>query len=241
MTGVQTCALPIYLRQRREERPEYDPDDYPEPEPRRTAPKEPAPARRKNAAIDIPVDDGPLLSKKPTTPVSTVRKKSFFDKVAGVAVPGREDKPVLEEEPPEYEDVAELRPMKEPPRTPKPSPVAPPPDMGELTAPPAPTPLRAETPPPPVVREDPVPPPVIREPAPPKRSKEEEREQVREEVAREIEAGMEQDAPAYRYPPVTLLNQGGGGSASAAEGELHANQQRLQDALQSFGDRKSVV
>ncbi len=242
------CALRLtpadildYLHQRREERPEYDPDDYPEPEPRRTAPKEPAPARRKNAAIDIPVDDGPLLSKKPTTPVSTVRKKSFFDKVAGVAVPGREDKPVLEEEPPEYEDVAELRPMKEPPRTPKPSPAAPPPDMGELTAPPAPTPLRAETPPPPVVREDPVPPPVIREPAPPKRSKEEEREQVREEVAREIEAGMEQDAPAYRYPPVTLLNQGGGGSASAAEGELHANQQRLQDALQSFGVSARIV
>lgn len=125
------CALRLtpadvldYLKQRREQRAEYDPDDYPEPEerPRRPARVEPEPAaRRKNAAIDIPVDDGPLLAQRPTTPVTTVRKKSFFDKVAGVALPGQGDRPPsLEEEPPEYEDVAELRPMKEPPRTPRP-------------------------------------------------------------------------------------------------------------------------
>ncbi|MCI9551168.1 MAG: DNA translocase FtsK [Oscillospiraceae bacterium] len=246
------CALRLtpadvldYLKQRREQRAEYDPDDYPEPEerPRRPARAEPEPAaRRKNAAIDIPVDDGPLLAQRPTTPVTTVRKKSFFDKVAGVALPGQGDRPPsLEEEPPEYEDVAELRPMKEPPRTPRPSPVAPPPAMDDLVAPAAPTPIREEAPSAPAAQEDPVPPPVIREPAPQKRSKEEEQAQVREEMAREIEAGMEQDSPAYRYPPVTLLNQGGGGNASAAEGELHANQQRLQDALQSFGVSARIV
>jgi len=246
------CALRLtpadvldYLKQRREQRAEYDPDDYPEPEerPRRPARVEPEPAaRRKNAAIDIPVDDGPLLAQRPTTPVTTVRKKSFFDKVAGVALPGQGDRPPsLEEEPPEYEDVAELRPMKEPPRTPRPSPVAPPPAMDDLVAPAAPTPIREEAPSAPAAQEDPVPPPVIREPAPQKRSKEEEQAQVREEMAREIEAGMEQDSPAYRYPPVTLLNQGGGGNASAAEGELHANQQRLQDALQSFGVSARIV
>ena len=60
-------------------------------------------------------------------------------------------------------------------------------------------------------------------------------------MAREIEAGMEQDPPAYRYPPVTLLNEGGGGNAAAADGELHANQQRLQDALQSFGVSARIV
>ena len=247
------CALRLtpadildYLQDRREQRPEYDPDDYPEPEerPRRPARKEPepAPARRRSAAIDIPVDDGPLLAKKPTTPVTTVRKKSFFDKVAGVALPGQGDRPpAVEEEPPEYEDVAELRPMKEPPRTPKPSPVAPPPAMDDLIPPAAPTPLRTEPAAPPAAREEPVPPPVIREPAPQKLSKEEEQAQVREEMAREIEAGMEQDPPAYRYPPVTLLNQGGGGNAAAADGELHANQQRLQDALQSFGVSARIV
>ena len=254
-TAAALCALRLtpadildYFRERREQRPEYDPDDYPEPEerPRRPVRKEPepAPARRKNAAIDIPVDDGPLLSKKPTAPVTTVRRKSFFDKVAGVVPPGQGDSPpAVEEEPPEYEDVAELRPMREPPRTPRPSPVAPPPAMDDLVAPAAPTPLRTEAPTAPAVQEDPVPPPVIREPAPvsQKLSKEEEQAQVREEMAREIEAGMEQDAPAYRYPPVSLLNQGGGGSASAAEGELHANQQRLQDALQSFGVSARIV
>ena len=52
---------------------------------------------------------------------------------------------------------------------------------------------------------------------------------------------MEQDPPAYRYPPVTLLNEGGGGNAAAADGELHANQQRLQDALQSFGVSARIV
>ena len=255
------CALRLgpgdildYVREQREKRPAYDPEDYPEPEPRKPARREPEPAppRRKNAAIDIPVDDGPLLAKKPTTPVTTVRKKSFFDKVAGVAPPGQEGKPAFEEEPPEYEDVAELRPMREPPRAPKPGPAAPPPSAADELPPPAPTPLRdGLTPPPvsheepvppaPVVREDPVPPPVIREPAPQKLSKEEERAQVQAELAREIEAGMEQDSPAYRYPPVSLLNEGRGGSAAAADGELHANQQRLQDALQSFGVSAHIV
>ena len=247
------CALRLtpadildYLQDRREQRPEYDPDDYPEPEerPRRPARKEPkpAPARRRSAAIDIPVDDGPLLAKKPTTPVTTVRKKSIYDKVAGVALPGQGDRPpAVEGEPPEYENVAELRPMKEPPRTPKPSPVAPPPAMDDLIPPAAPIPLRTEPAAPPAAREEPVPPPVIREPAPQKLSKEEEQAQVREEMAREIEAGMEQDPPAYRYPPVTLLNEGGGGNAAAADGELHANQQRLQDALQSFGVSARIV
>ena len=259
------CALRLtpadvldYFREQRDQRPEYDPDDYPEPEkrPRKPARKEPEPvpaSRRKSAAIDIPVDDGPLLNKKPTTPVTTVRPKSFFDKVAGVAAPGQRDKPFVEEEAPEYEDVPELRPMKEPPRTPKPGPAAPPPaTVDDLLPPPAPIPLREEPSPAPVareepapspvVREDPVPPPVIREPAaPPKRSKEEERTQVQQEMAREIEAGMEQDTPAYRYPPVSLLNEGGGGSTAAADNELHANQQRLQDALQSFGVSARIV
>ena len=255
------CALRLgprdivdYVREQREKRPVYDPEDYPERPPRKPARREPepAPSRRKNAAIDIPVDDGPLLSKKPTTPVTTVRKKSFFDKVAGVTPPGQESKPAFEEGAPEYEDVAELHPMREPPRTPKPGPATPPPSAADELPPPAPTPLRDGLTPPPVVREeaappapavreDPVPPPVIREPAPQKLSKEEERAQVQAEMAREIEAGMEQDTPAYRYPPVSLLNEGRAGSAAAAEGELYANQQRLQDALVSFGVSAHIV
>ena len=235
------CALRLtpadvldYLRERRDNRLEYDPEDYPEPEPRRSPRKAPEPApRRKSAAIDIPVDDGPLLAKKPTAPVTTVRRKSFFDKVAGVGAPGQADVPRREEEPPEYEDVPELRPMGEPARgsTPKSTPA--------VEEPPA--PVEEEPAPPPPAREDPVPPPVIREPAPAKLSKEEERAQVQAEMAREIEAGMEQDAPAYRYPPVSLLNESQAGSAAAADGELRANQQRLQDALASFGVSARIV
>ncbi len=240
IAAAALCALRLtpsdildYLQERRESRVEYDPEDYPEPPPRRPAQREqPAESARRRGAIDIPVDDGPLLAKKPTEPVATVRKKSLFDKVAGAVAPGREERPVLEEVPPEYEDVPELRPMKEPPRTPRPEPAAPAPErVDDLIPPPAPTPLRDE----------PVPPPVIREPAPPKRSKEEERAQVQEEMAREIEAGMELDASVYRYPPVSLLNEGRGGGTGAAEGELHANQQRLQDALQSFGVSARIV
>ncbi len=248
------CALRLtpsqildYLREQRERRPEYDPEDYPERErpqkPPRREPEPPPSPRKKPAAIDIPVDDGPALAKQPTTPVTTVRKKSFFDKVAGVVVPGQKERPaVLEEEPPEYEDVPELHPLREPSRVPRPTPAAPSP-MGtdELLAPPAPTPIPADPAPTPEPEPDPVPPPVIREPAVPKLSKEEERELAREEVAREIQAGMEQDPPAYRYPPVTLLNQGGGGGSANLDGELHANQHRLQDALTSFGVSARIV
>lgn len=268
------CALRLtptdildYIREQRENRPEYDPDDYPEPEerPRRTKQREPEPApprRSRSSAIDIPVDDGPLLAKKPTTPVTTVRPKSFFDKVPGVAAPGRRDKPqpIGEEEPPQYEDVVELRPMKEPPRTPRPEPVAPPSaKVDDLAPPPPPTPIRAEPEPesvpvvreeppapsveePPIVQKDPVPPPVIREPAAPqKQSKEAEKAQIQDEVAREIEAGMEKDVPAYRYPPVTLLNENQGGNTGAADSVLYANQQRLQNALESFGVSARIV
>ena len=70
------CALRLtpadildYLQDRREQRPEYDPDDYPEPEerPRRHARKEPEPAsaRRRSAAIDIPWTTAPCWQKSP--------------------------------------------------------------------------------------------------------------------------------------------------------------------------------
>ncbi len=264
MVAAALCALRLtpgdvleLLRERREGRVEYDPDDYPEPEPRPQKParREPEPAPkskgRRSAAIDIPVDDGPLGAVKPAAPVETVRRKSLFDKVPGAAAPGGKGRPqpILEEEPPEYEDVPELRPMKEPSRVPRPAPVAPPPAADDMLPPPAPAPMTQgpagdaagpEPEPQPQPQPEPVPPPVVREPAVPKRSKEEERTQLQEEMAREIEAGMGQDIPAYRYPPVSLLNEGAGAGAAAA-GELQANQQRLQDALQSFGVDAHIV
>ena len=245
------CALRLtpgdvmdYFRERKENRQEYDPDDYRPEQPEEqtdAGQRTSGTSRRRPTAIDIPVDDGPVLAKKPTAPVTTVRKKSLFDKVAGVPVPGgRESGPVLEEDEPEYEDVPELTPMRGPIGTRRPGRAA------EDDAVPPYAPAMEEQEPvqetPPAARQpDPVPPPVIREPAPVKLSREEERVKVQEEMAREIEAGMEQEAGSYRYPPLSLLNEGGGVDAAAANDELQANQQRLQDALQSFGVSARIV
>lgn len=68
-----------------------------------------------------------------------------------------------------------------------------------------------------------------------------EAQQAHAQVAQEIEAGMGQgNAGAYRYPPVSLLTEGTG-MAAAAAGELQTNQQRLQDALVSFGVDAHIV
>src|SRR5699024_8535911 len=112
--------------------------------------------------------------------------------------------PQMEPEPPEYEDVPELKPVAEP------------------------------------VRGGQTPPPVVREPAVEKVTRQ-EAQQAQEEVAREIQEGMDQESVVYRYPPISLLREGGGGPGSAAAGELQANQQRLQDTLVSFDVDARVV
>ena len=53
-------------------------------------------------------------------------------------------------------------------------------------------------------------------------------------VAQEIEAG-EGEKPAYRYPPITLLEQGHGGNPQQAGAELRNNSRRLSETLASFG------
>ena len=204
-------------RERRESRAAYSQEEAPgevtvpkpvmEPHVRASQPRRPD--------IDVPVDDGPLTAKAPTKPVTTIRKKKLFDKVAGVAAPDE----VLtgkssvrgEAQPPEYEDVPEIKPMT---------------DGAIMPVSPA--------------REAAMPPPVVREPAVEKISRQ-EAQQAHAEVAREIEAGMEQEPQAYRYPPISLLHEGGGTSGAAAAGELQANQQRLQDTLVSFDVDARVV
>ena len=165
-------------------------------------------------AIDIPVDDAPVTAKAPTKPVTTIRKKKLFDKVAGVAAPDEVLTGKLsvrgEAQPPEYEDVPELAPIVDSSASGKER-------DGAL-----------------------IPPPVVREPAVEKVSRQ-EAQQAHAEVAREIEAGMEQEPQAYRYPPISLLHEGGGTSGAAAAGELQANQQRLQDTLVSFDVDARVV
>ena len=200
------------LRERAANRPKYEPE--PEKPERQEKGAEPLPAKgRKGAAIDIPVDGNPT-AKEPTVPVTTVRKKRLFDKVAGVASPDQvlsgEVKPAMEETAPEYETAPELSPVTDSGFVDliDPVPVSPEPE-----APPA--------------------PPIVREPALGKVTKQ-EAEEAQDQVAREIEQSMEREPQIYRYPPISLLNEGRASVGSAAD-ELRANQQRLQDTLVSFG------
>lgn len=58
---------------------------------------------------------------------------------------------------------------------------------------------------------------------------------AREEVTREIEGGAQPQPPAYQYPPITLLKEGGMTNAAEAGAELRNNSRRLAQTLTSFG------
>ena len=59
---------------------------------------------------------------------------------------------------------------------------------------------------------------------------------AREEVTREIETGGDQpEPPAYQYPPIALLKEGGMTNAAEAGAELRNNSRRLAQTLTSFG------
>ena len=78
-------------------------------------------------------------------------------------------------------------------------------------------------------------PEIEREPAVGK-GKKGETAQAAAEVAQDIAKNLGGGAPAaYQYPPVSLLKEGSGLSASDVAGELQANQVRLSDTIRSFG------
>ena len=230
-----------YIRDKLANRPEYDPDEYSQPPVR---PEKEAESERtqtsqgKRGAIDIPMgedEEGTAQKQAASGPVK--RKKKLFDKTPRVITPdqaltvdGPAKKPRKDPEPvvsedefpkPEPAPVIQHREPDSPPSS----------DSQETIVESGPF----------IIKTDPIPPPVIRESTPTKRAKEDDGAQVRDEVARELEAGMEQDPAAYRYPPVSLLDESLGGNAVAAEGELHTNQQRLQDALTSFKVKAHIV
>ena len=208
------------MKERAANRPRYEPQPEPEKEPKPA----PAPAEKKKRAanIDIPVDGDPL-AKEPTRPVTTVRKKRLFDAVPGVAAPDQvltdQVKPNLETAAPEYEAAPELEPIC---------------DSGFVDLIDTPPAAPAEPAAAPAAPPEPMAPPVIRESAVPAPLEKEDAAAAREQVAREIELSMEQEIPAYRYPPLSLLKVGST-AAAAADDELRANRQRLQDTLVSFG------
>ena len=237
---VSLADLADDLRQRMEDRAEYEPE--PDPLPRRQKRREPEerpiprPSDARRRAADIPVEDGPLLNRnQPTQPVTTVRKKKLFDGVSAVPAPDEvltdsfrpraEAEPWDGPRPPEYEDVPELTPIRD--EEPEPF------DTSRRTKPaPQPEP-----------EPEPVPelPEIVREPAV-KRKKAEETAAAAEQVGREIETAMSQGASGdYRYPPLSLLREGGGPGEGDIRGELYANQARLSDTIQSFGVEARIV
>ena len=219
-------------------RPEYEyiPEEE-APAPRRApkAPKtpksrpaaaQPAPApRRSPSAIDIPVDDGPLVPREEPAAPPPEPPKKLFDQTPRVPTPDE----VLTMPKPEPAPPPEPEPVPQP----EPEIFLPEPEP-ELLPEPEPAP---EPPPAPV-------PEIIREPAVPKKiSPKEETAQAAEEVARDIAQSLEQkdeDAP-YPYPPLSLLKPGGGDFGGEALAELNANRQRLTNTIQSFGINSSIV
>ncbi len=203
-----------WLEEREEERNEEWEEDE-EFQEEHVEPEPPA-ARKKarKTSIDIPVDDAPLVEKSSSPTQPPARKKKLFERASKVPTPAEvltdTVTPAPEEELPDFEEMPEIFPV-------------------------------VQTEP----EEKPIPPQTVEQaPATPQPAVEkvtrQEAQQAQAQVAQEIEAGMEQETGVYRYPPVSLLNEGSG-MAAAAAGELQTNQQRLQDALVSFGVDAHIV
>ncbi len=64
---------------------------------------------------------------------------------------------------------------------------------------------------------------------------EEELEENYQEVSAEIEQELSEDNEAYRYPPITLLDENNGDNVVEVGAELRDNSRRLAETLRSFG------
>ena len=233
MLMVAFHVSPVELVDQLRSRPrvEYEEEELPEPRPReRRKPvaqeTRPAPAakRQESPQIDIPVDEGPLVGKQ-TESRPVEKKEHFFNRKAAVPTPDQVLAGVAGEAPEKPQPVPE-----EPVFQPSPEPAE-----EELQ------PVIPVTEP---VRPAPVMPEIQREPAVPAapKNKREETAQAAAEVAQDIARNLEEGpAPAYHYPPVSLLAEGDGASEADVAGELRANQARLSDTIRSFGIDASIA
>ena len=207
--------------------PEYEEEPEEEEGPAALPAKAPAKAgSRRRSAIDIPMDEE---EPAPAPAGDKPRKRGFFDPKPRVPTP---------------DQVLTGAPAPEPEPQPQPEEPTPPP-----VAPPEPFPMpkediltRVSAPDIPMVPSSahtPIP-EIVREPAVAKVGKE-EAAQAADEVSREAQEALEQTAPAYVYPPLSLLREGEGGDAAGVAGELRANQARLTDTIRSFGIDANIV
>ena len=213
LAAFRVSPVELVDKLRARPRAEYE-EEIPAPRPRERRRSEPepqqsAPAPQKaQPQIDIPVDDGPLVGKRPEPPLRKLKEK-FFDQKPGVPTP---DQVLAQAEgkalPPEPAPEPEPRPAPQPEPRPEP----------------APEPM----------------PEIQREPAVAK-VKKEEAQQAAAEVAQDIERSLGGPAPAYQYPPLSLLSEGAGVSGEDVAGELKVNQARLSDTIRSFGIDAAIV
>lgn len=208
---------------------EYEEEEAPAPRPVERRPRpEPKPERkRSSAAIDIPVDEPPIMEEKPAPPP---KKERLFDHRPSVPTP---------------DQILAGRTAAAEPEVPVAAPPIPEPAIPAVAEfIPAPAPVSVPVPefgvsvpaPPTIVEAPPVPPmpEVVREPAVPK-NKAAVAALAAAEVAQDIERGLEINTTAYQYPPVSLLKEGVGVIGAEAIGELKTNQARLSDTIRSFG------
>ena len=226
---------------RSHERVPYEPVEEEDLPPQRThVPRRSAPVHTPDAAIDIPLDgEERVIRKNPTG--GFFRKKSDNIKspdellaggnaaetksaapISSVAVPFAPAKPVTAEA-----DDLDLPPFDTVPGAPVSAP-----------APMMPTPVAASAA---SVQNASIAAAAAAAPAVLTDKQEEklrraEVDAAREEVTREIETGGDQpEPPAYQYPPITLLKEGGMTNAAEAGAELRNNSRRLAQTLTSFG------
>ncbi|MCI8651981.1 MAG: DNA translocase FtsK [Oscillospiraceae bacterium] len=196
--------------------PEYEEEEEPVREPRRR----PEPAPSKPASPELPprrrraVIDIPVDGEP--EPPEEEPKESFFDRKAKVPAPDQ----LLAGKP------------KEPVTPPVREPVVPP------VAPPDPFPVPMD--PTPAEEPLPEPPEITREPAVPKLKKG-DAEEAAAQISQEVAENMAQTAPAYQYPPVSLLKAGSDSDATGVANELRANQTRLTDTIHSFGIDANII
>ena len=231
--NVTVVDVVDYLRTR--PRPEYEEEEIPQRPPRE--PRPPREDKRRPVEIDIPVDEGPLVGKKPEPPLQK-KKEKLFNRKPSVPTPDQ----VLIGEPAQEtvqeEEYAVAAPVVDEPVAPViPEPVPAPQPISEM---PAPQPVPQPGPEPPT----PPAPEIVREPAVPKTAKEAraaEAAQLAQEVTRDIERSLGEEPPAYLYPPVSLLREGEGPTGTDVAGELKANQARLSETIHSFGIDANIV
>ena len=164
------------------------------------------------------MDDGPLAGK-PAEVEPVAKKERFFNRRPSVPTPDQ----VL---------AGEASVPADGPAAPA-APVPPMPPAAAELAPAQAEPVPEHSPAPEPVPMPPMP-EIEREPAVGK-GKKGETAQAAAEVAQDIAKNLESGPPVYQYPPVSLLKEGSGLSASDVAGELRANQVRLSDTIRSFG------